>query len=66
MLAKKLTNLFNKWCKETKRSGGVLIGRSFREFFNYVQDKTTTGDTKPAEYYNQLMKYNRWSKKTNW
>lgn len=35
-----LSNLFHQWCKETKRSGGVLVGKSIYEFFNWLQEKT--------------------------
>jgi hypothetical protein len=28
---------FNEWCKLTKRSGGVLLGSSIREFFKHVE-----------------------------
>lgn len=30
---------FKKWCKETKRSGGVLVHGSIQEFFNYLKDR---------------------------
>lgn len=30
--------LYKKWCKETKRSGGVLVGSSIREFFKWITD----------------------------
>lgn len=29
--------LFKQWCKETKRSGGILVGASIREFLDYLQ-----------------------------
>ena len=32
-----LNSLFKKWCKETRRSGGVLVGSSIREFLEYVE-----------------------------
>lgn len=31
-MEQKLNTLYNQWCKETKRSGGVLVGSSIREF----------------------------------
>jgi len=34
-----LEKLFEQWCKETKRSGGVLIGSSVREFLRWLSDK---------------------------
>lgn len=34
-----LDKIFKQWCKETKRSGGVLIGSSVREFLLYLQQK---------------------------
>lgn len=32
-----LNKLFKQWCKETKRNGGVIVGSSIREFFEYVE-----------------------------
>jgi len=34
-----LADLFKQWCKETGRSGGVLIGSSVREFLNWLETK---------------------------
>lgn len=34
-----LHELYQTWCKETKRNGGVLIGSSIKEFFDWVEDK---------------------------
>jgi hypothetical protein len=28
---------FKEWCKQTGRSGGILVGKSIREFFDYYQ-----------------------------
>lgn len=36
-----LKELFKKWCKETKRSGGVLVGSSVREFLDHVESNCT-------------------------
>lgn len=33
----RLETIYNKWLKETKRSGGVLLGSSIREFFEYYE-----------------------------
>lgn len=38
MKSKELNTLFSSWCNLTGRSGGVLIGRSMREFFSFVED----------------------------
>lgn len=32
-----LEELYIKWCRETKRSGGVLLGSSVREFFEWLR-----------------------------
>ena len=32
-----LTDIYKQWCKETKRSGGVLVGSSIQEFLAYAQ-----------------------------
>lgn len=34
-----IEDLFNQFCKETKRSGGVLLGSSIREFFQWLDEK---------------------------
>lgn len=34
-----LEKLFKEWCKETKRGGGVLVGSSVREFFQWLESK---------------------------
>jgi len=31
-----IENLYKQWCKETKRSGGILVGGSINEFFRWV------------------------------
>lgn len=33
-----LHDLYKQWCKETKRSGGVLVGSSIKEWHIYLQD----------------------------
>ena len=38
-VAKTLHQLYNEWCKETKRNGAVLVGGSIQEFFDWLQDK---------------------------
>jgi hypothetical protein len=35
----KLEDLFKEWCKETKRTGSVLMGSSVREFFEWLEQK---------------------------
>lgn len=30
-----LEKVYEKWCKETKRNGSVLVGGSIKEFFDY-------------------------------
>lgn len=32
-----MKELFKQWLKETNRSGGVLLGSSVREFFNWLE-----------------------------
>lgn len=34
-----LIELYQQWCKETKRGGAVLIGGSIRDFFTWVEEK---------------------------
>lgn len=31
-----LQELYNQWCKDTKRNGAILIGGSIREFLQYL------------------------------
>ena len=38
----KINDAFLKWCKLTKRSGGVLVGSSIREFFKWLEDSNYT------------------------
>lgn len=33
-----MLKLFEQWCKLTKRSGGVLVGSSIREFFVWLDE----------------------------
>ena len=33
-----IVHIFKVWLKETKRSGGVLVGSSIREFFEYYKN----------------------------
>ena len=35
---KNIDKIFKQWLKETKRSGGVLVGSSIREFFEYYKN----------------------------
>ena len=30
-----IESVYKQWCQETGRSGGVLVGKSIREFFTY-------------------------------
>ena len=32
-----MKDLYLQWCKETKRSGSVLVGSSIKEFFKWVK-----------------------------
>jgi hypothetical protein len=34
-----LQESFDKWCKQTKRNGNVLVGSSIREFFAWHEAK---------------------------
>ena len=34
-----LDSQFKVWCKETNRSGGVLVGSSIREFFKWLENR---------------------------
>lgn len=34
-----IEQLYNQWCKETKRNGAILIGGSIREFFIWLEEK---------------------------
>lgn len=34
-----LQTLYKQWCKETKRNGGVLVGGSIKEFFEWLRNK---------------------------
>lgn len=36
---KTLNELFVEWCKETGRGGSVLVGKSIKEFFNWLSEK---------------------------
>lgn len=38
MNKEKLQKLFTNWTKETGRNGGVLIGSSIKDFFQYIED----------------------------
>lgn len=31
-----INELYQQWCKETKRGGAILIGGSIREFFDWL------------------------------
>ncbi len=34
-----LPQLYQQWCKETKRNGAVLVGGSINEFFNWLKNR---------------------------
>jgi len=36
---KPIHEYYKDWCKETKRNGGVLIGSSIKEFFDWYENK---------------------------
>jgi hypothetical protein len=42
----KILKVFEKWCKETGRSGGVLVGSSIREFFRYYEPEEVKEENK--------------------
>ena len=33
-----IIKIYDKWCKETKRNGSVLVGSSIKEFFEYYKN----------------------------
>lgn len=33
----KIEELYDQWCKETKRGGAILIGGSIRDFFKWLE-----------------------------
>ena len=57
----KIQEFFKLWCKRTKRSGGILIGSSVREFLSEVEE-INKRKVHPDAFYDRLMSYNRWSK----
>lgn len=54
--------IYKKWCKETKRSGGILIGKSIHEFFEVLAEIDSRPKPKPDAFYDRLFKFNLWSK----
>jgi predicted RNase H-like nuclease (RuvC/YqgF family) len=44
---------YKKWCKETKRNGGILIGNSIREFFEYLSESIEPCATSSENYWKQ-------------
>lgn len=48
-------DLFKKWCKDTKRSGGVLVGKSIHELMSHLE-KHSKPDTRPSAYYDALTR----------
>lgn len=36
-----IDNMYKVWCKKTKRSGGILIGKSILEFCKWMRDQLT-------------------------
>jgi hypothetical protein len=32
-----INELYQQWCKETKRNGAILVGGSIREFFDWLE-----------------------------
>lgn len=40
MTAHQVEALYNQWLKETNRGGSVLLGKSIREFFEWLKSKT--------------------------
>jgi len=43
-----MKELYEKWCKETKRNGSVLVGGSIKEFFDWLKQPEYQEITKKA------------------
>lgn len=39
MTAYQIEDLYKQWLKETNRSGSVLVGKSIKEFFEWLKSK---------------------------
>lgn len=37
-----MLELYEQWCKETKRNGAILIGGSIRDFFIWLESNNYT------------------------
>ncbi len=44
-----LLNIYQQWCKDTKRTGSVLAGKSVEEFLSYLEDKLNSDNIQIAE-----------------
>lgn len=53
---KTIHQYFKEWCKLTKRSGGVLLGSSLKQFFDWYTDVVETAN-KPTCNGNCGMNY---------
>ena len=54
---------FKKWCSETKRSGGVLVGSSIKQFCDYLDSETIEqvveiNEPKLIGYTNRVFGFN--------
>ena len=38
-----IDQLYRKWCEETKRGGGVLIGKSIKDWTDYLIEYLKSG-----------------------
>jgi hypothetical protein len=41
-----LFKIYQEWCKDTKRNGSVLVGKSIRELLLHLEDKIKLSDVK--------------------
>lgn len=48
---------FKDWCKQTNRSGGVLVGSSIKEFCDFLDSK------QPSSHHAQLLEYQKLKEK---
>ena len=46
-----IESVYKKWCKLTSRNGGVLIGRSIREFIAYYEEQRNKKENAKNEIY---------------
>lgn len=51
----RIQDLYTEWCKETKRTGSVLVGGSIKEFFEWLDDNEYY-ITRPVQYSESFIK----------